>query len=456
MQPRPNPARPITTAITIGLLALLLVGGLTRLFSLRFSSGEIYPPYSTLRADPLGTKLLYQSLKQSPFLASVERHFTKLDELDYPPDTTFVMLAAEERFDDSHDRIERGMASALFGVMNAGGRVALSYKPYFHYADPDEGIASNETSVATNDCELACNDVDEGDEGDEKSDDTDSAETNLCGSVTHSNTLQTAQWLGFETTYANREQPETATATRVIEPSTLPQTLRCGTDLCFTNLSVAWTTLYERDGHPVVIERAVGAGTLALSTLSYPFSNEALRDHRSSELLIWFIGNDTKHVRFSERHHGLSHDPNTAALVRRHRLHWPLLALLGTALLFVWQQASSLLPRHRDSQSAASPTPASGDSTQALTNLLRRSIPGSKLADCCQEQWERSLPMTTRERELLVQSVRDTQQHAQAEGRSTDRHIVARHNDTVTTINNAHHTGAATTATLNRQKGASA
>ena len=124
MQPLPNPARPLTTAITIGLLALLLVGGLTRLFSLRFSSGEIYPAYSTLRADPLGAKLLYQSLKQSRFLVSVERHFTKLDQIDCPPDTTFVMLAAEERFDDSHDRIERGMASALFGVMNAGGRVA--------------------------------------------------------------------------------------------------------------------------------------------------------------------------------------------------------------------------------------------------------------------------------------------------------------------------------------------
>jgi hypothetical protein len=454
MPPRPDPKRPILTAVMIALLAALLVLGLARLFSLRFSSGEIYPAYSTLRADPLGAKLLYQSLKQSRFLSSVERHFTKLDQIDYPPDTTFVMLAAEERFDDSHDRIERGMASALFGVMNTGGRVALSYKPYFHYEDPDGGTASNETAVATNDCELACDNVNEGDEGDEEADSTDSAETNLCCSVTRSNTLQTAQWLGFETTYAQREQPQTATATRAVEPSSLPETLRCGTDLCFTNLSMAWTTLYERDGHPVVIERRVGKGSLALSTLSYPFSNEALRDHRSSEFLIWFIGNDSHHVRFSERHHGLLQDPNTASLIRKHRLHWPLWGLLITALLLVWQQASSLLPRHDEATGQQAATSGSGDSTQALTNLLRRSIPGNRIAATCMEQWESSLPRVTRDREALLDAVHQAQQQAQGEGRHTDRHIIARHNQTVDVIRAAKHSGATTTAQLNRQKGA--
>ncbi len=50
-----------------GNLAVLLLGGLfvtglIQLILLRFESGDVYPPYSSLRADPLGCKALYESL----------------------------------------------------------------------------------------------------------------------------------------------------------------------------------------------------------------------------------------------------------------------------------------------------------------------------------------------------------------------------------------------------------
>ena len=35
--------------------------GITKLFLLRFEAGDVYPPYSSLRADPLGTMVLYKA-----------------------------------------------------------------------------------------------------------------------------------------------------------------------------------------------------------------------------------------------------------------------------------------------------------------------------------------------------------------------------------------------------------
>ena len=37
--------------------------GVFKLFVLRFEGGDIYPAYSSLRSDPLGTKVLYESLE---------------------------------------------------------------------------------------------------------------------------------------------------------------------------------------------------------------------------------------------------------------------------------------------------------------------------------------------------------------------------------------------------------
>ena len=50
-------------------LALLLAGGLVygiaHLFALRYEKGDVYPPYSTLRADPLGAKGLYDAAERA-------------------------------------------------------------------------------------------------------------------------------------------------------------------------------------------------------------------------------------------------------------------------------------------------------------------------------------------------------------------------------------------------------
>ena len=48
--------------ILFGLCAVAFVLGVLQLFRLRFEQGDVYPPYSTLRADPLGSMALYERI----------------------------------------------------------------------------------------------------------------------------------------------------------------------------------------------------------------------------------------------------------------------------------------------------------------------------------------------------------------------------------------------------------
>lgn len=54
--------------------------GLVRLYDLRLVAGDIYPVYSSYRSDPLGAKVLFESLAQLPGYTS-ERNFRDLDDL---------------------------------------------------------------------------------------------------------------------------------------------------------------------------------------------------------------------------------------------------------------------------------------------------------------------------------------------------------------------------------------
>jgi len=81
-------------------LAVLFAAGIVRLFVLRFKAGDIYPPYSSLRADPLGAKALYQSLARLPRL-SVARNYEDVEDLDLPPETALLFLG--DTFDNGEE-----------------------------------------------------------------------------------------------------------------------------------------------------------------------------------------------------------------------------------------------------------------------------------------------------------------------------------------------------------------
>src|SRR5437867_3874021 len=107
------------------LLLLIALGfgyGLIRLFDLRFQAGDVYPPYSSLRADPLGAKALYESFDH---LLRVERNFKPLPKLQSGSETAFFMLALEPR----QLRINPAELKELERYVLTGGRLVLSFLP---------------------------------------------------------------------------------------------------------------------------------------------------------------------------------------------------------------------------------------------------------------------------------------------------------------------------------------
>src|SRR5262249_22813332 len=96
-----------------------------KLVTLRFDTGDVYPEYSSLRSDPLGTMAFYESVDGLSVLAA-SRDFSTTNRLPDGPGTTYLHLAAsrsamENLPDDVFREIER--------FANAGGRLVMTMYP---------------------------------------------------------------------------------------------------------------------------------------------------------------------------------------------------------------------------------------------------------------------------------------------------------------------------------------
>jgi len=104
-------------------LAAAFAGAVLHFFGLEFQGGDVYPEYSSLRSDPLGAKLLYDTLARVPGIR-VSRNFAALDEI--APGSAVLMLgwdaaAAAGEADTLERAAARGLriAMALRAVPNA-------------------------------------------------------------------------------------------------------------------------------------------------------------------------------------------------------------------------------------------------------------------------------------------------------------------------------------------------
>src|SRR5262249_31408802 len=103
-------------------LCVLLAGffaGLARFAFLRFGSGELYPEYSTLRPDPLGTKALFESLARFENI-TVARQFESLNKFKADSKTTLLFLGTRGLPDSSQ------LMPQLQALARAGARVFIS------------------------------------------------------------------------------------------------------------------------------------------------------------------------------------------------------------------------------------------------------------------------------------------------------------------------------------------
>ena len=420
------------------LCAAVFLLGLVRLFELRFERGDIFPPYSTLRTDPLGASVLYESLDRVPGL-STRRYFEQTFTSDDGRAHALFVLGAPAEADFE---LPRGEFDTLQRFVYNGGRLVIAYAPRAELeptgdeADteaPDQPTVGEKRSrrhrqtseagapggqsqtnragapdpaSATNRIH-ATNQVSkpwhpgprhnrrrpnspEDREPTDQPDDEDPRDELL-----HYTELS-KEW-GFQLQMKSLEtnddgQIQFPPARRLAALPDLPSVLVVHTALCFTNLTNGWSTVYQRDpAAPVLVERRFGAGTVVLVADAYPLSNEAMFKDRSPALLAWLLGGG-REVTFDEAHLGLVEQPGMATLMRRYRLHGLVLSLLLAAGLFVWKNSVSLVPPPPETEAGDGPTVVGRDSASGFVNLARRGIAPPELINVCFAEWKTSSP----------------------------------------------------------------
>jgi hypothetical protein len=362
-------------------LLVVLAGftfGLVHLFKLRFESGDNYPPYSSLRTDPLGAKALFESLDR---LVPARRHLQPLSRLGDGLDSTLLWLGEDVK--ELHFLPHEFQELETF--VRSGGRVVIGLLPMLEpprinrFASraalgrgapppPPSGAPTNAPGWQP---------------GDEFKD--------------FRKVSLGARWnVSFD--YAELAKTDDAKIVPVVavrrglpDDSPLPRSIRLHSGLHFGSLGEGWRAIYARvegtNVHPVVIERSLGRGSIVLCADSFPFSNEALRTKRAPELLAWFIG-PARRVIFDETHLGVQEHPGVATLARQYRLGGVFVALLVLALLFVWRNSVSFLPPREEQLARERGELVEGrDSAAGFINLLRRNIAPAHLMKVCLEQW---------------------------------------------------------------------
>lgn len=398
--------------VALILLCISLLVGVIHLFILRFQTGDIYPAYSSLRSDPLGTRAFYDSLENFNEF-EVQRNFHFLHSLKVGPDAVWFYLGTDI---PGYDRIPERVSQDLDRVTESGGRLVVSYLPVHKKnestpssekedvgADPQESQTAKErrSQNQTQDQEPTTAPEDDSDKLKDDSLKKKAPEEKLVSIKEH--------W-GFGFSY-NQNLPVKDTDQKylAIEATALRPDLSAAiswhTNLYFEVFDDSWQTLYTVDEKPVIIERPMGKGTLVLCADSYFISNEALRSERHSQLLVWLLGGHSRII-FDESHLGIYKHPGVAGLLRNYGFHWFFGALALLALLFVWKSAVSFVPPRKEDLSREAEVVSEKDSTQGLVALLRRNISGRKILQVCGQEWEQTFKSDQRIRSGAVEHMR--------------------------------------------------
>ena len=361
------------------LIFLLLCGvgfalGVAELFKLRFESGDVYPAYSSLRLDPLGTSAFYESLSAMPGL-DVQRDFRMTDELPEGQSVAYLHLAGKE---EDWDEIPESSYNEIDTFLRHGGHLVVALFP--ETSKTFHNISSQQKTVSSGGPKK------KGMLKPKSNKKKDSSEDKFSRTI-----FLTSRW-GFGFEFKGLKEGangayEPAEVENSDEPS-LPASIYWHSAVIMTNLDKEWHVIYDRDGDAVLAERQFGPGTVVLSTDSYFLSNEALSKDRHAELLAWVVGPCRK-VFFDEAHLGITDNPGVATLMRNYRLHGLMAGLFLLAGLYIWKNSVSFAPP-LEAEYAANAVEGK-DSATGFVNLLRRHIRTADVLKICIAEWKKSL-----------------------------------------------------------------
>ncbi len=364
-------------------LILLLAGfllGVFRLFSLRFESGDIYPPYSSLRKDPLGTGVFHRSLERMENI-SVERNYEPWSL--FPPEKEGVLILPGV----SKYFLAAGIPKRLETFVATGGRLVATFYPELAEEEKN-GVPTPTEGNGDNSAEAQESRTREEATRDEGNESEGNRESRLEGGPFYG--------IGIDRFASGSEKPE-AFSTRNAPPA-LPKSLDWPSDIHFAVSGKQWNVIYEKGERPVLLEGKYGGGTIVLASDSFFLSNEGLSKETNAALLVWLVGGN-RNVVFDEYSHGVRKDYGIVDLALKYRLHGLGAGLLLFAALLVWKLGARLVPASAYDEVDAEnffrgeqfrrPF-EKGDGETALTLILRRAIPEKKILQACIGEWKKS------------------------------------------------------------------
>ena len=328
--------------------------GLGRLLVLRYAVGDAFPVYSSLRADPLGTKVFYESLRALPDL-EISRNERPLQWLGTGEGRTMLLLGtrAGEISDRQRDALER--------FVQSGGRLVLTLHPTYETGQRKRPSPSPTASPSATPRQAP--------------------EATPAGA---SITDMLKRW-DIELKHEGKEDdaPTSRTADLPLEES-----VSWRSRVVLQPQHPDWRVIYESSRGPAIVERTFGNGSVVLASDSYFTSNEALLTARAPALLAWLVGAN-RTVIFDESHLDVREQPGVATLLRRYGLSGFVLGFIGLVVLWLWRNATyTLVPRATPAR--ADEAVSGRDSFSGLVQLLRRGIAPAQLVAVCIAEWKKS------------------------------------------------------------------
>ena len=283
---------------TLLLCAAVVVATLVALLKLRFEAGDVYPPYSTLRADPLGA----MALLRKPATPAWHLGTTRLPG-NKPPARRLghnlptacrgdIPLAKIARRRRPRDRTVYDRGRAPCDIRSPPKREKISAS-----GRRPEAARRNRTGkkpMRRKNAPMA-----------------NPKTTGFPFPNGGISSLALRHW--------NRTKTDSVEVSviRNVSGLALPSELKWHSGAFLKNLGSSWRAIYSRDARSVVVERKFGQGGMVFATDSYFTSNEAMLDDRHAQLLAWLVG-PNRHVVFDEaplRHRGRAGDRRTRAQI---------------------------------------------------------------------------------------------------------------------------------------------
>ncbi len=372
--------------------------------SSRFSQGDVYPRYSTLRTDPLGAKALYEAMDQLPGV-ECQRNYRPLDKLTLKP-ATALMIYHVRPSDLSYGSALDG--ESVVKLATGGARVVITIDGQLSATDTISEAAKQKQRENDKkriqelreklEKEKAKEDEQKGrpaEPQEKKSDGTKRKnEWELDSLKSLKKQLGISVKAGAFTMLPKGGYKTTPARAMAVAAGDMPLWYSKTSLQIEPDASGKWEPLAVVKDDIVLAQRRIGRGVIILATDTYFVSNEALWKEPSPAFLDWLTGGASTII-FDETHLGTQQNPGIMTIANRYGLQGLFFGALALFGLFIWQNSFSLIPPREDNREGSAGTVSGQSATTGLVSLLRRGIPRSNLLRQSFEAWEKSASAKT-------------------------------------------------------------